>query len=62
MLFLQGTRDALADLQLITEVTSAHSLATLKIFQGADHSFAAGKKDVMAELVENSKAWIVEHS
>jgi uncharacterized protein len=59
MLFLQGTRDALADLQLITELTSELQLSTLKIFQGADHSFAAGKKDVMPELVENTKAWMI---
>jgi uncharacterized protein len=59
MLFLQGTRDALADLQLITELTSELQLSTLKIFHGADHSFAAGKKEVMPELVENTKAWMI---
>jgi uncharacterized protein len=58
MLFLQGTRDALANLELITEVTSQLPLATIKILEGADHSFAAGKKDVMSELVEASKAWM----
>ena len=61
MLFLQGTRDALANLQLITEVTSELPLATMKIFEGADHSFAAGKKDVMGELVEQSKIWMNKH-
>lgn len=58
MLFLQGTRDALADLQLITEVAEELPRATLKIFEGADHSFAAGKKDLMPELVERSKTWM----
>lgn len=58
MLFLQGTRDTLADLQLITEVTAELPNATLQIFQGADHSFAAGKKDLIPELVESSKTWI----
>lgn len=58
MLFLQGTRDALAALDLIKEVTSALPTATLEIFEGADHSFAAGKKDVMADLIARSKDWI----
>lgn len=58
MLFLQGTRDTLADLELIKQVTSPLATATLEIFEGADHSFAAGKKDVMADLVARSKAWI----
>lgn len=58
MLFLQGTRDALAALDLIKEVTSSLSMATLEIFEGADHSFAAGKKDVMTDLIARSKAWI----
>jgi uncharacterized protein len=57
MLFLQGTRDALATLSLIQEVTSSLDRATLKIFEGADHSFAAGKKDVMSELISESKEW-----
>ena len=60
MLFLQGTRDALANLQLMTEVTSELPLATMKIFEGADHSFAAGKIDVMSELVQESKVWMIK--
>jgi predicted alpha/beta-hydrolase family hydrolase len=40
MLFLQGTRDELADLALIRTVTDGlQALATLELFDDADHSF-----------------------
>jgi predicted alpha/beta-hydrolase family hydrolase len=40
MLFLQGTRDTLADLDLIKQVTrDLGQRATLEVFEGADHSF-----------------------
>ncbi len=58
MLFLQGTRDTLADLKLITEVASGLSHARLHIFEGADHSFAAGKKDLLPELASQTAAWL----
>lgn len=58
MLFLQGTRDRLADLKLITEVTNPLAGSTLKIIDGADHGFAVLKRsgrtsiEVMEELTE----------
>lgn len=58
MLFLQGSKDTLAKVELITEVTSNLSLATLVVFDGADHSFALGKKDVMPDLIQQSLQWI----
>ncbi|HEY0743823.1 MAG TPA: alpha/beta family hydrolase [Chryseosolibacter sp.] len=58
MLFLQGSKDTLAKLELITDVTSNLSLATLVVFEGADHSFAVGKKDVLPELINHSHQWI----
>jgi predicted alpha/beta-hydrolase family hydrolase len=58
MLFLQGTRDALADLELMRKVTDGLSLATMVTFEGADHSFKAGKKIVIPELAEASSAWL----
>jgi uncharacterized protein len=58
MLFLQGSRDALADLTLIKELISTLPLATLRVFEGADHSFKAGKKDFMPQLVEATVEWI----
>jgi uncharacterized protein len=57
MLFVQGTRDALADLELISEVTrELGARARLHVIEGADHSFGVLKKsgrtaaDVQAEI------------
>jgi predicted alpha/beta-hydrolase family hydrolase len=65
MLFLQGTRDQLADLQLLqTLVGKLGTRATLKLFQDADHSFhipaRTGRKDseVMAEMSQALADWI----
>lgn len=57
MLFLQGTRDALADFSLITEVCGRLPDATLRPFDGADHSFKAGKQDLIPALAEAVHAW-----
>lgn len=57
MLFLQGTRDALADLTLMESVCSELRLATLHKFEGADHSFKAGKQDLIPALANAVKAW-----
>ena len=65
MLFLQGTRDALAELdQLEPVVKSLGKRATLKLFDQADHSFhvpaKSGRKDaeVMSEMLDMTAAWI----
>ncbi len=65
MLFVQGTRDQLADLQLLQAlVGELGARATLKLVQDADHSFhvpaRTGRKDseVMAELAEAMAEWI----
>jgi uncharacterized protein len=67
MLFLQGTRDTLADLSLIRPVCAKlGSRATLHIFETADHSFhvlkSSGKDDatVMQELAQTTTAWTRE--
>lgn len=60
MLFLQGTRDALAELGLITKVCSGLPDARLKTFEGADHSFKAGKKVIINELAFETHEWISE--
>ena len=64
MLFLQGTRDALADLDLIKEVTNRLGpRATLHVLEGGDHSFKvlkrSGRKseDVVDELAEAIAGW-----
>ena len=51
MLFLQGSRDALATPALIKKVYKSLRKATLVELEGADHSFKAGKKDILSLLV-----------
>ena len=61
MLFLQGTRDELATLELIEQVCSSLKTATLVKIEGADHSFKAGKKEIIPILVEEAKKWMDKH-
>jgi predicted alpha/beta-hydrolase family hydrolase len=65
MLFLQGTRDALADLKTLREVVKRlGKRATLKLLEDADHSFhvpaRTGRKDpeVRSELLHTLADWI----
>lgn len=65
MLFLQGTRDDLADLPLITSVCSGLGpRATLHVVDGADHSFAVLKRsgrtgpEVMDQLAGTTADWV----
>jgi predicted alpha/beta-hydrolase family hydrolase len=64
MLFLQGTRDELADLSLLRPICAKlGALATLHVIEGADHSFhvlkKSGKTDagVLRELAETTAKW-----
>ena len=65
MLFLQGTRDAFADLSLIRDCTdSLGGRATLRIIEGVDHAFhvlvRSGRTDaeVIDELADVTRSWI----
>jgi uncharacterized protein len=58
MLFLQGSKDALATWPLIKTVCESLRKATLVKLEGADHSFKAGKSDVMSLLVNETKKWV----
>lgn len=65
MLFMQGTRDPLADVELLRPlVERLGARATLKLFADADHSFHApartGRKDaeVRAEMLDALGEWI----
>ena len=65
MLFLQGTRDDFANLQLIEPLgKQLGARATLKLFQEADHSFhvpaRTGRKDaqVRAEMLDALATWV----
>jgi len=64
MLFLQGTRDDLADLTLLEPIVDKlGATATMKRIEGADHSFhvlaRSGRKDreVMEELADTIASW-----
>lgn len=58
MLFLQGTKDTLATLELIKTVCKSLRKATLVKLEGADHSFKAGKNDTMSLLINETKKWV----
>jgi predicted alpha/beta-hydrolase family hydrolase len=58
MLFLQGSRDALATLSLVEEVCSKLATATLATIEGADHAFKAGKQDVVKLLASKTIDWM----
>jgi uncharacterized protein len=66
MLFLQGTRDALADLVLLRPlIDRLGERASLRVFEEADHSFhvpaRSGRRDadVRRELLDALAAWIL---
>ena len=65
MLFHQGTRDTLADLDLMRSVHSGIAdRATLHICDGADHGFAVLKRggrtnaDVLDEIADTTREWL----
>jgi uncharacterized protein len=64
MLFLQGTRDEFAQLELLRPVVDRLGAgATLHLIEGGDHSFKVAKKsgrtpaDVMTELLDRIAGW-----
>ena len=63
MLFLQGTRDELADLALLRPVVEGLPQATLHVVEDADHSFDVRKKsgrsdsEVLDELSRTLVGW-----
>jgi predicted alpha/beta-hydrolase family hydrolase len=68
MLFLQGSRDALAQLDVLKPaVKRLGARATLKLFDDADHSFhvpaKTGRKDaeVLAEILGAATTWMEAH-
>jgi predicted alpha/beta-hydrolase family hydrolase len=69
MLFLQGTNDALATLDLLKPVVNRiGKRATLKLYEHADHSFhvpaKSGRKDaeVLAEILDEAASWMLAHA
>jgi uncharacterized protein len=64
MLFIQGTRDSLADLDLMTGVAGRlGARATLHVVEGGDHSFRVPKRSgrtdqtVLEEIAGRVKSW-----
>lgn len=69
MLFLQGTRDALADLALMRGVTGQLGpRATLHVVEGADHGFdvlvrsGRAHAEVVGELCGTAAAWMARQA
>jgi predicted alpha/beta-hydrolase family hydrolase len=64
MLFLQGTRDALADLKLLRPILKKIPNAKLHIVDGADHGFAVLKRsgraesEVLRELAKTTASFV----
>ena len=65
LLFLQGTRDKLAQLDLLEPVCQDLAQgATLHLVEGADHAFHVLKRsgrtddDVQDELADTTRTWI----
>ena len=69
MLFLQGSRDALADMDLLTPIIEGlGQQATLSVIDGADHGFHVparmGRTDgqVLDQMLDTAAAWIAAMS
>jgi dienelactone hydrolase len=65
MLFLQGTRDTLAELDQLEPVMLAlEKRATFKLFDGADHAFHVPRRtgktdaDIRREMVDTLAGWV----
>jgi hypothetical protein len=69
MLFLQGSRDSLADLGMLKSVIAQlGDRTTLEVFEDADHSFhvrkssGASDESVMSRLVDSAATWMLRAS
>ena len=58
MLFLQGTKDDLATWDLLYSVCSKLKKTRLVKLDGVNHSFKAGKRDILPSLVIATKEWL----
>lgn len=66
MLFLQGANDALAELNLLkATIKTVGPLATLRVFENADHSFhvpkRSGRSDsaILLEVLDQAATWML---
>lgn len=58
MLFLQGTKDKLADISLIKKVVKGLKLSIIHQFEGADHSFKVSKQNIIPDLASTAADWM----
>lgn len=58
VLFLQGTKDKLAEIELIKKVIKKLKAGTLVKFEGADHSFKVSKQNILPDLAVAAAEWI----
>ncbi len=59
MLFLQGTKDKLADITLIKKVVKGLKTSTIQQFEGADHSFKVSKQNIIPDLASAAAGWML---
>ncbi|MGE0771899.1 MAG: alpha/beta family hydrolase [Cyclobacteriaceae bacterium] len=57
-LFLQGTKDKLAEMELISSVHKKLKHSKLVKFEGADHSFKVGKEIILDVLATSTAEWM----
>lgn len=57
-LFLQGTKDKLAEMELISSVHKKLKHSKLVKFEGADHSFRVGKEIIIDALATSTAEWM----
>jgi len=69
MLFIQGTRDELADIDLVGNVCSRlGARATLHLVESADHAFATparagrSRSQIISQIAEAASSWMQAHS
>jgi predicted alpha/beta-hydrolase family hydrolase len=66
LLFVQGTRDALADMERLRPVVAGLKRATLHTIEGGDHSFRVPRRqgrdeqEIRAEIVDTVTRWIAD--
>ncbi len=58
MLFLQGTRDTLAEWSLIEPLCKKLPTSTLVKLEGADHSFKAARQNLLPLLAAEINTWV----
>jgi len=59
MLFLQGSKDKLADIGLIKKMVKGLKQAEINVFENADHSFKVPKQNILPDLAKSAANWMM---